>query len=412
MTTMKLTIGLVSNPPKPSARQRRHEIWDSELSGFGLVVSKKNKSFFVFYRLPDGSQHKKVLGNAKVMRLDRARDEAKAILAQVEHAKLMEKLGKVEKVIDPFKRKEAYGAERKAAKITLEKVCQDYMRLEGHQLRSAKERQSMLDRLVFPELGNVPIREIGKTRLTDLFDKIAAETGLYAAGKVRKALSKIFNWYEGRTDGFVSPLTKGLKVAGMKRSERDRVLTNEEISDAWRASYLCNAAFGALVRFLILVPARVSEARQATTDCLDALQNGKFLGKNLFVPVERSKIKLELIYPLSELASAQIDRSSIPYIFSAKKGKSPVADDMKQFRKFLKAVNSDDPWQLRDLRTTGATLMGGLDIPDEMIQRCLCHLVGNQTARTYNRFDYFSQKLECLEKLESNVKQIVGECVI
>jgi Arm domain-containing DNA-binding protein/integrase-like protein len=66
-----------------------------------------------------------------------------------------------------------------AAENTLRAVAENYMRQESGRLRSRKDRQSILDRLVYPKLGDKPIGEIERDEIVTLLDKIA--------GKLRSA---------------------------------------------------------------------------------------------------------------------------------------------------------------------------------------------------------------------------------
>ena len=83
-------------------------------------------------------------------------------------------------------RRQARQARRLAAQDTFKAVAEEYQKREGGQLRSADWRRGVLERLVYPTLGDRPIAEIKRSEIIRLLDKIAAGELTQRAGKPLK----------------------------------------------------------------------------------------------------------------------------------------------------------------------------------------------------------------------------------
>jgi len=65
-------------------------------------------------------------------------------------------------------------------------------------------------------------------------------------------------------------------------------------------------------------------------------------------------------------------------------------------------------WTLHDMRRTGATLMQGLGVPTEVIDRCQNHvLAGSRVRRHYLHYDYAKEKGEAWRALGEHLETII-----
>jgi len=85
MPSIKLTERAIERlkAPDPSGKQRL--FWDSELTGFGVLVSGKTntKSYVIQRDLPNGKSRRITIAQTNVIGLDEARERAKEILAEL-----------------------------------------------------------------------------------------------------------------------------------------------------------------------------------------------------------------------------------------------------------------------------------------------------------------------------------------
>ena len=280
--------------------------WPNEISdtarGLWLVVYPSNKkSFVVRYRRPvSGKPAKLVLG---WIPLTEARKKAGDAYEELRHGR------------DPGEaKKDAKAKAKTAAADTVQAICAEYLKRAGVKLRTYKQRERLLTRLVYPALGARPISKVTKLDCVRLFEQIADDNGPVMADYTRAILSRIFSWHEGRHDTFASPITRGIERQAKPPHERarTRTLSDDEIRRLWKATEGPHA-FSALVRFLLLTGARIGEARRMTRT---EVANGDWL-----LPAERNKVKRELLRPLSPQARAILDSRPVvdgcPYYFTA-----------------------------------------------------------------------------------------------
>ena len=166
-----------------------------------------------------------------VLSLDDAKKRAKSILAEAANGN------------DPLtERRKAEGA----ADTTVEAICESYFVREcgmkvspggnaafSGTLRSAAERRATLISHVYPRIGSRQVGEIKRSEIASMLDKIDDTVGKSAADQVYAYMRKILNWHEVRTDGFRSPIVRGMRKG--TSTKRDRILSEDELRAFWRA---------------------------------------------------------------------------------------------------------------------------------------------------------------------------------
>src|SRR5262249_29352299 len=201
-------------------------------------------------------------------------------------------------------------ARAKAAAVkadTVQALCENYLKREAGKLRTGKERRQVLERLVFPEIGDVPLAELKRSRLVTLFDKIEDENGVVMSDLVLAFLRKIFNWHAGRVDDFNSPIVAAMRRYDIKAAQGTRVLSDTELAKIWAATEPDEKApspFCALARFVLLTGCRRDEARELVWSEIN--------GTDWRLPAARHKNKTEVVRPLSEAAMAVLE--TVPVI--------------------------------------------------------------------------------------------------
>src|SRR5262245_9949821 len=158
MPTKKLDFDFVTSPPVSA---KRVIYWDAKFPGFGLDVKPSgSKRYVVQYRTQDGTSRRASIPGFPD--LDQARKAATAIQGQVAVGK------------DPVNEKRTARRQDKARGETFKVVATRYMRQDGKTLRSKGERERILEKYLYPKLGNKPIAEIRRSEIAKLLDDIAA----------------------------------------------------------------------------------------------------------------------------------------------------------------------------------------------------------------------------------------------
>jgi integrase len=361
----------------------RREIPDQHQRGLYLVVQPTgNKVFCVRYRF-DGRPRKLTLQPG--ISLAAARKEAADALYQVQQGK------------DPAATKARAREERRAAAAdTLEAVAAEFFKREGDKLRSTKDWQRDLERLVFPTLGKRPIADVRRKDIVRLLDNIQDNNGPGQADSTLAIIRRIMNWHAARDDDFRSPIVRGMNRH--KANKRERVLNDDEIRAVWRAADSTQGPFGHYVKFLLLTACRRNEAAHLT--------RSEIVGDDWFLPASRNKTKVDLKRPLSAAALAVLEKTpriaNSDFVFTS---------DGRRFGGISRRKTEFDKacgvtaWTVHDLRRTSRSLMARAKVQSEHAERCLGHAIPGVEG-IYNRYPYRDEMLIAYEKLATLISQI------
>jgi integrase len=290
-----------------------------------------------------------------------------------------------------------------AAENTLRAVAEKYMKLEGSKLRSARSRQSILDRQILPRLGNMPMTSIERDDVVRTLDKVEDESGPRAADMALAIMRKICNWYELRTSKFRSPLARGMARLKPTKRARKRFLDDDEIRLVWNA---CGdvrlGLFGPGVRLLLLTAARRNEVAR--------MERSELKGNVWTLPASRSKTGEEVVRPLSPAAMAII--ADVPQIVRSRfvlstDGTRPLRLDAKR-KGLLDRISGTTGWRLHDLRRTARTLLARARVPYDVGEQALGHkLQGGLIRATYDQHNYRDERAEAFAALAREIEHIL-----
>jgi integrase len=387
-----------------TASNGRKEYPVPDCRGLYVVVQPTGRrSFAVRFR---------VNGKPKKLTLARGTTLAKA---RVEAAKALEKAGQGD---DPTAaKKKDKEAQRAAAENTFKTIANSYLTREGNKpedkrLRSLDWRRQLLERLVYPTLGDQPIHTIKRRAIIELLDKIEdgelrhpdtkepIRGGATMAHSTLAVVRAIMNWHQVRDEEFRSPIVRGMGRIKPNDHKRERVLGDEELRAIWTtAEQRAADPFAALVRFLLLTAARRSEAARLPRD---EVKDGDWT-----LPARRNKVKLDLVRPLSkaaqELLGARPEIDGSIYYFTS--GKKPLAAFSQLKEEFDEACGVT-AWTLHDLRRTSRTLMSRAGVKPDHAEECLGH-VKSGVEGTYDRHKFYDEKKQAYEAVAALIERIV-----
>jgi integrase len=275
----------------------------------------------------------------------------------------------------------------------------DIFAVAFHEIESdGFERRAELERLIFPRIGDQQMSALKQSNITKLRDVISDENGPAMAKIAIGIVTRIFNWHEGRTDDFKSPLGRG--VGREKYVARSRVLSDDELRAVWRASFELEGPWGRYIRFLLLTAARRSEASD--------MEWGEITGTDTWIiPSLRCKIGQDVLIPLSSAAQAiltEIPRIG-PYVFTVS-GPRPIGG-FTDLKIELDRRSGVSGWVLHDLRRSARTLMSRAGVEADIAERCLGHVVRGIRG-IYDRHDFEKEKRLAFEKLAALIEHIVS----
>lgn len=391
MPTMKLTQLAVDRIGKPTGG--RIEYFDSQLPGFGLRVTEAgHKSWVVMYRVGGKLRRFTIDTLAKLPKVDDARREASAIMQRAARGedpaaeKKAERNARPEPARDP-------DTVRMIAALFVERYCRPNN-------RSWAETERTLRNHVVSRWGDRELANIARRDILDLLDDLVDRGNPIAANRVLAAVRKMFAWAVERDIIAASPVQK-VKAPG-KETERERVLTDDELIRIWRAAEAMGGNAGGFVRMLALTGQRRDEVATMRWRDVDIEQAVWTL------PREATKGDRSHQVPLAPLAVEILQ--SLPrlgdFIFTTA-GDRPISGYSKIKVRTDKLVGINQDWRFHDLRRTCGTGMARLGIAVSTISRVLNHKEGGVT-KIYNRYSYLDEKRHALEVWAAHVGRLLN----
>ncbi len=317
---------------------------------------------------------------------------------------------------DPVGDKVASRAAAKAARANPEKTLADvldehmerYARKQA--ARSSHEKGRIFDKYIKPALGDRLVRDIKRSEIVSMLDKIEDRNGPVMADRTLAHLRKALAWHATRDDLFNSPIVRGMSRVKPKERARDRMLGDDEIRSLWTALDGFTGPYPVLVRMLLLTAQRRDEVARMREDEID--------GTIWTIPSERYKSGHDNVVPLTDTAVELLTTLPKPkngeYLFTTN-GKVPFSGFSKAKHALDDAIAEQrkkdhqekmKPWVLHDLRRTARSLMSRAGVSSDIAERVLGHVIPG-VAGVYDRHSYAKEKRSALEILDATVSRIL-----
>src|SRR5882672_3826101 len=250
MPRVKLTKTVIDALPTPS-KDIVH--WDNGCPGFGVKVTPKGrKVFVVLYRTAGaGSRLRKyTIGPYGGVTLNQARVTAQKVFA----ARLDGRDLAAEKK----------DSRRRVVADRVEDLLEAFIAQHVSQNRSASEISRVLRREVGKPWAGRSIHEITKRDVVEVISAIEQRGAPSAANKALKSLKTFLRWCVGRAVLDQSP-AEGVPLP-KKEVARDRVLSDEELTQVILAARRIGGPYGGIVEMLQHVPAGVNRDSQGLAE--------------------------------------------------------------------------------------------------------------------------------------------------
>jgi integrase len=406
---------------KPAAPGKRTIFFDAQIPGFGIRVTERSteecKGSFVLVTRYPGSPNPapRRIGDYPVMSLAEAREVAR------------EWRRDIAKGIDPKeKAAEAAREQQRLRANTFGAAFATFSEDHLKTLRTGAAVEASVKNHVFPALESRPMREIRRSEILSLINRLKKESPI-AANRVLAYLKKFFAWALENELIDDSPAASIKRPTAEKDRERERVLADWEILAFWWA---CGemGAFGRAFRFMLATGQRRSEVGAATWGEIDKSEALWTLGK------ARTKAKRLHDVPLSALSLSIVDDCPMFGDFVFASGRAGNAHDgrdsgpvalagwgkakerldelmLKRAKALALADGKKEPdeiedWRLHDLRRTAGTCMARIGIDRLVISKLLNHAEGGVTKR-YDRHRYDAEKRVALDRWALHLQAIV-----
>ena len=383
-----------------------HVVWDSDLTGFGLKITKSgSKIYVVQYRMGGGKTPTKrfTIGkHGSPWTAATARVEAMRVL-HVVHG------GEDPRAIEKER-------ERDQIELRFDRYAQRFLDVYARRAwrpTTLKSHESNIRRWLIPVLTSKPLPLITRRHITEIFDRLPYESPALPRN-LFALLRRMFNWAVERGDIDSSPM-QGMRVPAPPRS-RDRVLSDNELLTIAAYADEAGPVWGPFFRFLILTGQRRTEVAGMRWEELDQEQ------RLWVLPPERVKNARRHVVPLNRIAMGELNGLSgkdrwpqSGFVFTHT-GKVAVSGFSKTKRRLDEAIERYQPgrvkaWRPHDLRRTVATNMQKLGVRFEVTEAILNHVSTTQAgvAGVYMRHDWADEKRDALERWADWLGERVGE---
>jgi integrase len=377
----------------------RQEFFDTHLPGFGLRIAESgHKAWVVFYRI-GGKQRRYTIGTlATHPKVDQARERAREILRDVERG------------VDPTVAKAIPTLKAETVETLAALFIERYAKPKN---RSWQGTERTLALHVLPRWGSRDAAAITRRDVLALMDALVDGGLPVGANRVLAAIRKMFGWAVERD---ILPTSPAVNVrAPGKEVERDRVLSDRELTKIWRAAEIIGGIPGGFFKTLILTAQRRDEVATMRWSDLD-LQ-----ARVWTLPRKSTKGDRSHEVPLTSLAVEVL--TALPrtgdYVFSRiRPGKAgaeaetqptqrPISGYSRMKATIAKAAGFND-WRIHDFRRTAGTGMARLGIAVSTISRVLNHKEGGIT-KIYNRYSYLDEKRHALDIWAEKLEGLTGK---
>jgi integrase len=379
-----LNVDVIKALPTPARGNKVHWFGGAVVQGqevpggFGVVVTAAGiKSFVLNYRIA-GKERRFTIGRCSVWGVPRAVKEARELRQRIDRGQ------------DPLD-------DRKPAPVPVrEKTVADLF----HEWLARRNRPSVTQvgafkRHILPAIGDIPFKELRKSQIATMHDRVRDGAGPVAADQCLTCLSAVLNWQEAREDDWRAPSVRGLKCTSSDERARRRILSEDDIRAIWPA-FGEAGIFGVLCKLLLLTGQRRKEIANMTCSEIN------WEDHTVTIPASRYKTRHQHTFLLSGPAMAilaGIPKRDDGRIF-------PALNFSRGKDQLDKLAPIAEPWTLHDLRRTAASLMAANGVSTDDVDRVLGHSVGG-IAKTYIRGEFMEQKRHAVDILAAAVDRIL-----
>lgn len=277
-------------------------------------------------------------------------------------------------------------------------VAKEWLARKDWENTTKARRLDMLERVVFPKIGQLPLKKITPVHILDVLTSAAQKNGPSVAAEARRTMSGVFELAVATLRADNDPVYSVRKSIPANKTQHKRPLSPEEIGkllkdvDGHGGRHETTSAFR-LMWLTLCRPNEVVEAQWCEFDLANATWR---------IPADRMKKRRDHIVPLPRQAVSLLTvlrglTGRYAHLF-------PGRDDRRRpmsqasFRQMLKALGWAGKYSPHATRTTGSTCLNEMGFVGDWIERQLAHVEPNAVRRTYNHADYLNDRVVMMQK--------------
>lgn len=349
------------------------------------VMPSGSKLWRLKYRL-DNKENRFAIGSYPEVSLREARDAAEAARKQIRQGVHPARQRKIERI-----------QALHANSTTLESVAKDWVTMRPWEPATKKRRLDMLNRVVFPKLGKLPIKDVTSPMILDVLQRAKNQNGPSVMAEAKRSLYGIFELAFETFRVSANPVLPWRTALPLNKSQSKRPLRVEEIGellrdvDEHKGSYQIGCAFN-LMWLTLVRPAEVAAAEWQEFD-LDAAR--------WTIPAVRMKMRREHTVPLPRQA-VELLRTMYP-ITGDRRHVFPHRDHRDlpmvtaSFRQMLRVLGWAGRYSPHATRATGSTRLNEIGYHAHWLEQQLGHTKKDLVEQAYNHAKYYDQRVEMMQ---------------
>lgn len=281
---------------------------------------------------------------------------------------------------------------------TFDAVAREWLALKDWEIVTKARRLDMLERVVFPKIGALPVKSITPAHILDVLNTAAKKNGLTVAAEAKRTMSGVFELAVSTLRADADPVYPVRKAIPANKTQHKRPLDADEIGRLLRdveehgGRHETIAAFR-LMWLTLCRPSEAVEAQWAEFDLDAAVWR---------IPAERMKKRKEHAMPLPAQA-VKILRAlhgitgRYAHVFPGRDDRQkPMA--VASFRQMLNVLGWGGKYSPHATRTTGSTRLNEMGYPADWIERQLAHVEPNAVRRTYNHAEHMTDRAKMMQQ--------------
>ena len=301
--------------------------------------------------------------------------------------------------ISPTQHRQLERSRRKHEHATTYKaIAAEWLAMREWEEITRTKRERMLERLVYPKIGDLPVKAITPAQVLGLLTAIAKKNGPSVAQEAKRTMSGVFELAVCTLRADSDPVYPVRKMLPSKRTQHKRPLSPDDIGRLLRevqehgGRQESVAAFH-LMWWTLCRPSEACGARWSEFDLDAAIWT---------IPAERMKKRREHTVPLPRQAVTML--RALQNVTGRWEHVFPGRDDRRApmvsatFRQMMRSLGWAGRFSPHAARTTGSTRLHELGYPSDWIERQLAHVEQNSVKRSYNHAEHMVPRTRMMQR--------------
>lgn len=275
---------------------------------------------------------------------------------------------------------------------TFDVIAKEWLQTKDWEDITKNRRLDMLERVVFPSIGKLPVREVTSAQILNILQSTFKRGAPSVAAEARRTMSAVFEYAVATLRADSDPVWPVRKALPTNKTQHKTALTTDQIGkllrdfDNHRCSFQLNYCIQ-LMWWTLGRPSEVAEAEWEEFDLEAAIWR---------VPSRRMKARKEHIVPLPHQAIQMLNvlhgiTGNRTHLFPGRDNRQkPMA--VASMRQALKVLGWSGKYSPHGTRTTGSTRLNELGYRPDAIEAQLAHADQNNVRRAYNHATYFDER--------------------